>query len=657
MKKNNLKKLVKAVSFFLVLLGLTAILVTSCEDTITKVIKEEISLAENTIGLDLTGIPASITNQTELNITVGGDGLIAYKYKLDSNSWSAERELSVPITDTGLSEGDHILLILGKLQSGVWQREEDVETVTWTVDTTPPDTIDITSCSYSASVGGIQLQWDNPADKVLVLRSSSSTITTSPTSGHGYNVGDSIGDSVVIFKGSSAAYTNTGAGEGLRYYAVFAYDSAFNYAAGGTQDSEVAYDGHVYMNGNGGNDGDYGTSVAPKASINAGISTASNVGIDTVRVTEGTYQTGGPVVTLVEGVSIYGGYKNGDWSIRVPETYVSTISDSFSSGTYSIDSPRPALSAGSGITSATVVDGFTIKGGNVGAAESTFTTAVRISSGGAPTIRNCTLIGGYSSSMSATSVGLTINAASPVIEYNTIISGTGANKRGIYLKSGGGVIRGNAVDGGDVYGNASYGVFISGSSGTVQVYNNTVANLRGSYTYGVYISGGTVNLFNNTIDGGQSDGAARAIYFTDGASVDFVNNILSGSEDGGVPSFGIYEDTDSSPQGVRNNDFINASSDAGGGFYHTHGGTVYTTILGTTGLEYLYGLSYDENGIPVSENVAVNPSFSDSDYRLGSSTPGSVSQGGANLSGEGFSTDKDGNTRTNPWSMGAYEYD
>lgn len=110
------------------------------------------------------------------------------------------------------------------------------------------------------------------------------------------------------------------------------------------------------------------------------------------------------------------------------------------------------------------------------------------------------------------------------------------------------------------------------------MYNNTVANLRGSYTYGVYISGGTVNLFNNTIDGGQSDGAARAIYFTDGASVDFVNNILSGSEDGGVPSFGIYEDTDSSPQGVRNNDFINASSDAGADFTILTGDCIYDYI-------------------------------------------------------------------------------
>ncbi len=654
MKRNNLKKSSKAVPLFLILLVLTATLFISCEDTITRVIEEEVKLSQTTITSFLTGSPAKITNQTSLDIIVSGDEIIAYKYKLDNSSWSAEKDISVHLTAAGLAEGEHILLVLVKHQSGVWQSEEDVETVTWTVDTTPPDTIDITLCSYSASAGGIQLQWNSPAEKVLVLRSSSSTITTSPTSGHGYNVGDSIGDSVVIFKGSSAAYTDTGAGEGLRYYAAYAYDSAFNYAAGGTQDSEVTYDGHVYVNGNGGNDGDYGTSVAPKASIDAGISTADSFGIDTVRVTEGTYQASGPVVTLVEGVSIYGGYKNGDWNTRDPETFVSTISDVYSSGSYTLDSPRSALLAGTGITNNTVVDGFKIVGGHVNVTDATFTSAIFINSGGAPIIRNCTLNGGTSiASGSSTSVGLTIISASPVIEYNTIILGTGANKRGIYLKDSAAIIRGNAIDGENVSGNSPYGIYISGSTGTIMLYNNTVVNLKsaGSRTYGVYISAGTVDLFNNTIDGG-SGGEARAVDFRNGANVDFVNNILSGSENGSAPAYCIYEYTDSNPRGVRNNDFINTP---GGAYYHRYNGSTYTTIAA---LEDIFtGLSVDEGSITVSENMAVSPSFADSDYRLGSGTPTSVSQGGANLSGEGFSTDKDGNTRTNPWSMGAYEYD
>ena len=77
--------------------------------------------------------------------------------------------------------------------------------------------------------------------------------------------------------------------------------------------------------------------------------------------------------------------------------------------------------------------------------------------------------------------------------------------------------------------------------------------------------------------------------------------------------------------------------------------------LDIAALQATYGLAYDE-GIEVSGNVAANPAFADSDYRLGASTPTSVSQGGLGLSSEGFTTDKDGATRTTPWSIGAYEY-
>jgi hypothetical protein len=254
--------------------------------------------------------------------------------------------------------------------------------------------------------------------------------------------------------------------------------------------------------------------------------------------------------------------------------------------------------------------------------------------------------------MSATSVGLTVNASSPVIESNTIVSGTGANKRGIYLNGGGATIRGNAVTGGDVYADhASYGIYVSGTSGTLKIHNNTVANVRGGPTYGVYIYGGTVDLFNNTIDGGDSDGSAYAVYFRSSAVVDIANNILSGSEDGGTPAFGIYELDDCSPQGVRNNDFINATG-GGSAFYRSHSGATYTTIAA---LEDTYGLEYVEH-FTVSGNVAVDPVFADGDYRLGASTPTSVSRGGLGLSSEGFTTDKDGVTRTTPWSIGAYEY-
>jgi len=46
----------------------------------------------------------------------------------------------------------------------------------------------------------------------------------------------------------------------------------------------------------------------------------------------------------------------------------------------------------------------------------------------------------------------------------------------------------------------------------------------------------------------------------------------------------------------------------------------------------------------------------DNDWRLTASSPTEVTQGGLDLSAE-FTTDKDGVTRTAPWSIGAYEQD
>ena len=43
------------------------------------------------------------------------------------------------------------------------------------------------------------------------------------------------------------------------------------------------------------------------------------------------------------------------------------------------------------------------------------------------------------------------------------------------------------------------------------------------------------------------------------------------------------------------------------------------------------------------------------DWRLNASGPQNARYGGQDLSGF-FNTDKDGKTRTDPWSIGAYEY-
>jgi hypothetical protein len=64
---------------------------------------------------------------------------------------------------------------------------------------------------------------------------------------------------------------------------------------------------------------------------------------------------------------------------------------------------------------------------------------------------------------------------------------------------------------------------------------------------------------------------------------------------------------------------------------------------------------FDAEGVDHRDNGSIAPDFIDEaahDYHLGSASP----VAGCDLSGS-FSTDRDGNPRTVPWSVGAYEKD
>jgi len=86
----------------------------------------------------LSGQPTGTVNYSTADITVGGTGVVAYKYKLDSGTWSAETLVSTHIALSGLSDGSHTVSVIGKNALGLWQAEADATTVSWTVDTAPP---------------------------------------------------------------------------------------------------------------------------------------------------------------------------------------------------------------------------------------------------------------------------------------------------------------------------------------------------------------------------------------------------------------------------------------------------------------------------------------------------------------------------------------
>ncbi len=116
----------------------------------------------------------------------------------------------------------------------------------------------------------------------------------------------------------------------------------------------------------------------------------------------GTYNE---AITLVEGISLYGGYNSSDWTdrrfdsaARSNATYRTVINNAAGNG---ITANDPA------IDSFTVVEGFVIQ--------------------------------------SANADGIQIDSASPAIRENSIYAGTGANINGIEMNASAAVIANNSI--------------------------------------------------------------------------------------------------------------------------------------------------------------------------------------------------------------------
>ncbi|MDP2647072.1 MAG: Ig-like domain-containing protein [Desulfobacterales bacterium] len=88
--------------------------------------------------LVLSGGPSSPTSQTGAVLSVEGDNITVYKYKLDDGSYGAETPAITPITLTGLGDGSHTVYVIAKDASDNWTSEENAVSVSWVVDTLAP---------------------------------------------------------------------------------------------------------------------------------------------------------------------------------------------------------------------------------------------------------------------------------------------------------------------------------------------------------------------------------------------------------------------------------------------------------------------------------------------------------------------------------------
>jgi parallel beta-helix repeat protein len=88
----------------------------------------------------LSDAPAAVTKETSESFTVGGAGIVSYRYAVDGGAFgSAELPVATPITLSGLASGSHAVAVIGKSAS----REQLAGSATvsaWNIDATPPTT-------------------------------------------------------------------------------------------------------------------------------------------------------------------------------------------------------------------------------------------------------------------------------------------------------------------------------------------------------------------------------------------------------------------------------------------------------------------------------------------------------------------------------------
>lgn len=346
-------------------------------------------------------------------------------------------------------------------------------------------------------------------------------------------------------------------------------------------------------------------------------------------------------IVLKEGVSLYGGY-NSDFTIRDVTTYLTEI---VNIGT-SAGVANTAIVANTGISSMTIIDGFSVTGGggtvssaihtdnasptlrnnifNGGSGSTTY--SVWLSNGSAPLVQDNTINGNAVTTASA--YAMYIENSSPVVERNTIDAGTSnSNIFGIWTVAAGGVIRNNVISAGTNANGSSYGVR---ADGTVSILNNTInGGSGGSYSTGISYNSGAVVIENNIIFTSVAD------YRTCFMETQGVTN----------------------PANFDNNNLFDCPT------------SLYTDYVGVSGGNCPYNASFNcltavtdihnlgDIGSGASGNVSVDPAFANQaggNWHLTDSSPASIFFGGLDLSAS-FTDDKDSVSRTVPWSIGAYE--
>jgi len=253
-------------------------------------------------------------------------------------------------------------------------------------------------------------------------------------------------------------------------------------------------------------------------------------------------------------------------------------------------------------------------------------------------------------------VGIRVGTAStPYILGNSIFAGNAANNaRGISVSAGSEYwvqVAGNYVHGGN---NAAWATGIEFISAGGAIRNNVIygggPGCIGSV--GIRVSAATPQIENNTVCGGSATDFSCAI-MSDGSSPPIINNILFTD---GVGYQGAIATTTQLQDGVMNNLFY----DTGALVYYDDdfGGPISDigALESYLGAEAIDNLDGDPQFVDIDGPDDDIATLDDNDWRLSGTTPLTITDGGYDLSAY-LDEDIESTERTDPLSIGAYEYD
>ena len=205
------------------------------------------------------------------------------------------------------------------------------------------------------------------------------------------------------------------------------------------------------------------------------------------------------------------------------------------------------------------------------------------------------------------------------------------------------VVDSNVITGGEA--EIVYGLRIGNQSSPLIINNVIVGDTATDISYGIMLNNSSPSILNNTIDGGSGGNESYGLFHFGVCAPKVENNIIyttGGTERLRCLRVRLELHADFAPQ----QRYFRLSWTRSIATSRT--GQVLTTIADVNAL----------SDTVIGENVSLDPSFvSMNDRHLQASSPAEVREGGRDLTSEGYTLDQDGQPRTVPWSIGAFEQD